>query len=164
MNFYKKLIDRSCNVCTLGAAFSVGFMVFLILLEIILRNVFDYSLLVVEEMVGYLLSSAIFLAIGPTFNKGDMIRMTIVTDRLKKRSMAVLEVVSLGLAFCLTIFWIRYVFRAAWKFYNRGMASNGAWPIPLWIPEAVSLFGLLILALVLSYQIVSRFSLAIEGS
>ncbi len=162
MNSYKKLIDRFCSVCTTGAALSVGSMIFLILLEIILRNIFDHSLLVVEELVGYLLSSSIFLALGPTFYKGDMIRMTMITDRLKEKSTVVLEIIIMTLAFCLTLFWARYVLRAAWKFYKRGVVSNGAWPFPLWIPEAVSLFGLLILAMVLSYEITSRFYNTIE--
>lgn len=162
MNSYKKLIERFCSLCTAGAALSVGLMVFLILLEIILRNMFDHSLLVVEEIVGYLLSSSIFLALGPTFYKGDMIRMTMITDRMKGKSIVVLEIIIMTLAFCLTLFWARYVLRAAWKFYQRGMVSNGAWPFPLWIPEVVSLFGLVILALVLSYEITSRFFNPIE--
>jgi TRAP-type C4-dicarboxylate transport system permease small subunit len=162
MQFYKRMIDRFCDVCSGGAALAVGLMVFLILLEIILRNVFDHSLLVVEELVGYLLSASIFLALGPTFHKGSMIQMTMITDRLEKRSLAFLEIMTVGLGFCLTLFWMRYVFRAAWRFYNRGIASNGAWPFPLWIPEVVSFFGLFILALVLTHHILSKFFIAIE--
>jgi len=161
MEFYKIVIMRLCKICSAGAALSVSLMIFIILLAILLRNVFDYSLLVVEELVGYLLSASIFLALGPTFQKGGMIKMTIITDRLKDRSLAVLEAISLSLVFCLTIFWMRYVFRAAWRFYDRGLASNGVWPFPLWIPEVVSLFGLFALAMVLAWQCIFKFSNAI---
>ncbi len=149
-------MDVLCRLCASSAAIAIVLMAALILMEIMLRNIFDHSLLVVDELVGYLLSASIFLALGPTFHRGAMIRMTMLTDRINGRASAVLEAFILSPALALTLFWIKHIFRAAWRFYDRGMVSNGAWPVPLWIPEAVSLIGLMILALVVAFHFVTN--------
>lgn len=156
MGMFEKAVKKICDICSIGAAFSIVALVVLILSEIVLRRLFNLSLLVVEELVGYLLSTSIFLALAPTFRDGAMIRLTLVVNRLDKRSASVLEILTSGLALCITIFLARYVLRAAWRFYDRGIASNGVWPIPLWIPEVFALLGLVSLSLVLILHIFSR--------
>ncbi|SMO90438.1 TRAP-type C4-dicarboxylate transport system, small permease component [Thalassovita litoralis] len=152
MAFVRRLSNSICAICMIGAATAVAGLVILILTEIVLRSVFSSSLLVTEEVAGYLVSAAILLALAPTFKDGAMIRLTLVSDRLGKRQQRALELCMTLVALGFALFWARYILRATLKLFDRGATSYGVVPFPLWLPEAVALFGVSALALILLFH------------
>lgn len=135
---------------------AIAATVLLILAEIVLRAAFATSLLIVEEVVGYLVSLAVMTALAGAFREGEMIRVTALPAMLRPGAARALEIASLALALAATLFLARYVLRSAWRFVERGTTSNGVVPVPLWLPEAAALLGLALLAAVLALSLVER--------
>ncbi|WP_164549160.1 TRAP transporter small permease [Amphritea opalescens] len=149
MAIIQRLVRHLCTICMIGATTAITTLVLLILTEILLRSVFDSSLLVTEEFAGYLVSGAIILALAPTFHDGAMIRLTLLSDCLSENHRKVLELCMTLIALFVVLFWARYILRAALKLFDRGVTSPGVFAFPLWIPEGVTLFGLVSLAVVI---------------
>lgn len=149
MALVQRLAGGLCTLCIIGAAAAVASLTILILTEIILRSVFNSSMLVTEELAGYLVSAAIILALAPTFHDGAMIRLTLISSRLRAGPQRILEFFLTLVALAFSLFWARYILRAALKLFDRGSTSSGVIAFPLWLPEVIALFGVLSLALIL---------------
>ncbi len=149
MAFVRLCARRLCALCMISAAAAVAGLVVLILTEIVLRTAFGSSMLVTEEVAGYLVSAAILLAMAPTFSDGAMIRLTLLSDRLSKKHQKILELCMTLVALVAVLFWARYILRAALKLFDRGATSSGVLAIPLWLPEAIAVFGVLSLGFIL---------------
>lgn len=149
MAIIHRLVRHLCSICMVGATTAVAALVLLILTEILLRSVFDSSMLITEEFAGYLISAAITLALAPTFHEGAMIRLTLIKDRFSDKRQNILELCMALIALTFVLFWARYILRAALRLFDRGGVSHGVFAFPLWIPEGIVLFGVGSLAVVL---------------
>ena len=94
-----------------------------------------------DDLVSWMCAAAAFLAMAPTFKRGDFVRVGLLIENLGAAWRRRLEVLSLFLAavFCvyLTVAGGRYVLEG---FRINEMAS-GLIVIPLWIPQLSFLFG-----------------------
>ncbi|UYV38693.1 TRAP transporter small permease [Rhodobacteraceae bacterium D3-12] len=149
MALVHRLTRHVCALCMFVAAVAVAGLTVLILTEIILRSVFSSSMLVTEELAGYLVSAAITLALAPTFHDGAMIRLTLISSRLRAGPQRILELILTLVALVVALYWARYILRSVLKLFDRGSSSSGVIAFPLWLPEAIALFGVASLALVL---------------
>lgn len=141
----------------LACAVLVG-MVALIVWEIVLRSVFDSSTFVMDEFVGYGVAAATFLALAHALGQGEIIRVGLLIDRLRPGPRRWLEALS-ALIGLLTVtplihfFWLRVA--RAW---TRGSVSNSVAQVPMWIPEAVVMTGLVLLWLQLVAHLIRNAS------
>lgn len=112
-----------------------------ILLEIVLR-MFGTSTYVLDEFVGYAVATLTFLGLGYSLERGGLIRVGLIIDRLPvtKRWLFDLfaSLVSLAMFSWLFSYWQINV----WRSYKRGITSESIMETPLWIPQGLVLLGL----------------------
>lgn len=122
-------------------------MVSLVLVEIVLRSLFATSTFVTQEMVAYGLAAIVFLTLAYALRAGILIRVDILTSRLKAATRRLLEIGTVLATCVVTVFLIHIVARSVIRLYASGAKSWSYAPVPLWVPEVVSLLGLTIFML-----------------
>ena len=126
-----------------------------ILYEISLRHFFDSSTYVLDEFVGYAVTSMTFLSLAYAFNEGALIRVNLLLSQLGKRFRRMLEIGSSAFAFFLFAYLFVYFFRGWKRNWDRGTISGSIAEVPLWIPEGIVLIGLFIFVLQLFFYTLS---------
>ena len=149
------VIGRIAQACGVLAALAVVGILVIVCAEAVLRQ-FQASLLVTDEIAGYLNAAAIFLGLAWTLREGGFIRVEILYDRAVgnlKRALRWLNAVTAA-AFTATILWVcvRHVVYA----YDRDTRAVSIIETPEWIPQSVMVLGLTILLLQLIAWIVDR--------
>ncbi|MFP4035230.1 MAG: TRAP transporter small permease subunit [Desulfovermiculus sp.] len=123
------------------------FMVGLIVLEVILRSFFGKSTLIASEYSGYLLAAMIYLGLGFSFREGAHIRITFLQNKLPPLAYHWLEIMCHLAAAIICILSTKFLFHTVLTSYERGMQAYTVAETPLYIPQAVILFGLLVFTL-----------------
>jgi TRAP-type C4-dicarboxylate transport system permease small subunit len=97
-----------------------------------------------DDIVAWLCAAASFFALGHTFRHGELVRVSLLINRLGPRSRRVAELVALGITavFAAYMLWAvsRFVYES-WKFNE---VAQGLIKLPIWIPQMVFLLGVLI--------------------
>src|SRR5690606_35690014 len=88
------------------------------------------------EIAGFLLVAASFLALSGTMRAGAHIRVTLGIASLPPHVRRPAEIVVLGVAAALAIFFFCYAVLLVRDSYRFGEVSYGIIPVPLWIPQA----------------------------
>jgi TRAP-type C4-dicarboxylate transport system permease small subunit len=122
-------------------------MVLHILLEIVLRSFFASSTFVLDEFVGYGVAAMTFLSLGYALETDSLIRVQLLLGRSAPPVRRGLEILAAGLTLALTLFLIAYFWRSFARNWSRGAVSQSIAEVPLWIPEGLVLFGILLFAL-----------------
>ncbi|MCW5737727.1 MAG: TRAP transporter small permease [Enhydrobacter sp.] len=148
-------VGRVSQACGVLAALAVVGILVIVCAEAVLRQ-FQASLLVTDEIAGYLNAAAIFFGLAWTLREGGFIRVEILYDRAVgnlKRALIWLNVLTAA-AFTATILWVcvRHVVYA----YDRDTRAISIIETPEWIPQSVMVLGLAILLLQLVAWIVDR--------
>ncbi|MAQ83074.1 MAG: hypothetical protein CMH12_07570 [Maritimibacter sp.] len=119
-------------------------MTSLILVEIGMRF-FSKSTYMADVLVGYGVAAITFLAAPWALEEGAMIRVTVLTDKMKGAVRWIAEAFALASAGALMWFLMMHQWGSVTKLFARGSVSQHFIPIPLWIPEAFFLTGLVLL-------------------
>jgi TRAP-type C4-dicarboxylate transport system permease small subunit len=99
-----------------------------------------------DDMVAWLCAASAFLALGHTFRHGDLVRVSLLLDRLAPGPRRLAEIACLCAAFAVTGYtaWAAASFvYESWRF---GELAQGLIQIPIWIPQMSLVLGALILA------------------
>ena len=150
---------RFVNFIADGAAVLAGIAVILVLLlvcvEVALRQL-NTSLLVVDEICGYLNAAAVFLALAYTLRDGGFIRVELVYDLLQgfvKQSVRWFIVVTgtiyVAVLLYFTIAHVVYL-------YQKDVRAVSVIETPEWIPQVAAIVGLAALLLQLIAFLVNR--------
>lgn len=131
------------------SALILGIMVILMVTEMFLRGLFSSSIHIVEDLVGYGTAAAIFLSLAYTFISGGHIRVNIILDKLNSKGQRLLEIICTLATACIVILIAWFTTRKMLLNFERKVTSTGMYEIPLWIPGAVIVAGLLMLLIVL---------------
>ncbi len=102
-----------------------------------------------DELAGYCMAASFFLMLGPALRRGAHIRVGVLVDRLHGSLRRVFEVICLGFASALSLYFAFYWVRMTYDSYDFGDLSQGVLPIPLWIPQAAMAAGLVVLVVAL---------------
>lgn len=148
-------VGRLAWVCGVLAATAVAAILAIICIETVLRQ-FEASLLVTDEIAGYLNAAAIFLGLAWTLREGGFIRVELLYDRAAgglKQALRWLIVLTATLFAALTL-WvcIRQVIYA----FDRDTRAVSIIDTPEWIPQSAMVLGLAVLLLQLVAWIVDR--------
>ena len=116
-----------------------------VILEICLRAFFTTSTFVLDEFVGYGVAAMTFMALGYTFETNTLIRVNILLTRIRSRAgRCIVEILCVSSALILTSYIALYFWKSVERNIQRGSTSETIAEVPLWIPEAFVLLGLVI--------------------
>jgi TRAP-type C4-dicarboxylate transport system permease small subunit len=101
------------------------------------------------ELAGFLLLGATFTGLAYTFTVGGHIRVDLLHRALPEKVQRTLDIVVTVIALAITAFGTWYSVLLTYDSYDFGDLSIGMVPVPLWIPQAVMVVGLVWLLIAL---------------
>jgi len=123
------------------SALVLGLMTVLILVEIFLWNVFSKTTLIADEYSAYGLAGLVFLGAGYTLKEKGHIRITLVLNLLPRFLARAIEFLA-GVTATIFLGYITFqLYRMAASAFRYGSTSGTLTDTPLWIPQAVVVFG-----------------------
>jgi TRAP-type C4-dicarboxylate transport system permease small subunit len=150
-----RLVGSVAQVCGVLSGLAIVAILIIVCIETVLRQ-FQSSLLVTDEVAGYLNAAAIFLGLAWTLREGGFIRVEILYDRATGALRQALRwlIVLTATAFTAVLLWVcaRHVVYA----YDRDTRAVSILDTPEWIPQTVMVVGLAVLLLQLLAWIVAR--------
>ncbi|WP_417606365.1 TRAP transporter small permease [Oceanimonas baumannii] len=128
-----------------------------ILLEIGLRLA-GLSTYVLDEFVGYGVATMTFLGLGYCLERGSLIRVKLLVDKLPSRWHWLPELLTTLVALFTfsTLAWIWG--KNVWRSYQRGTTSDTLAETPLWLPEGMVWLGMVLLCLTLLAHALTLFT------
>jgi TRAP-type C4-dicarboxylate transport system permease small subunit len=112
-----------------------------------------------DEFAAYFLVATGFLALGPTYRRGEHIRVGLLIDRFSGGPRRVVESLVLGAAI-IAISWATWwTGRMVWDSYRFHELSQGLIPVPLWVPQSAIVIGFAVFLIAL----VEDFLVALRG-
>ena len=136
------------------SAFCLIGMTVLMLLEVVLRGVFNSTTEHSDELVGYLLVGVSFLSLALCQSRGAFHRVEMVQMRLGPRGQAVSALVFDLLSFAYIAITDWYFLQFVMSSYRREAMASTALGTPLWIPEMAMVLGATMLLIVLGKAVV----------
>ncbi len=132
------LLERTCMVL---CEIAIGVMAFIVILEIITRNLFDFSYEMSEELGGYIIIGITFLSLPVCQVYRSYHHVQFIQSRLppRLRAMSHLFFDLLSLAFCGVLIWqlTRFVLQS----WHSGDVAPTLLATPLWIPQLLMPIG-----------------------
>lgn len=142
-------IERAAEgLVTLGlriAELATFCMVALIIADVLSRNIFSVSLLISDEISGYLLVAMTFCGAGYSLRSGALLRIEFLLFSLPPRARAVLDVIYDLVAIVVTSILLYELARLTWSTWERKMLAATLIETPIWIPQLVMPIGCVIL-------------------
>lgn len=149
MKAWIPLLSRRLNQLAGGLAMVlIVYITGHILLEIGLRLA-GLSTYVLDEFVGYGVATMTFLGLGYCLERGSLIRVKLLVDKLPSRWHWLPELLTTLVALFTfsTLAWIWG--KNVWRSYQRGTTSDTLAETPLWLPEGMVWLGMVLLCLTL---------------
>jgi len=101
------------------------------------------------ELAGFLLLGATFTGLAYTLTVGGHIRVDLLHRALPEKVQRALDIVVVVIALAITAFATWFSVLLTYDSYDFGDVSIGMVPVPLWIPQAVMVVGLVWLLIAL---------------
>lgn len=152
---FGRFVNRIANGAAILAGIAIIVILGLVCIEVALRP-FRISLLIVDEICGYLNAAAVFLGLAYTLREGGFIRVELLYDRLKgaiKQGVRWLIVVT-GLVYTAVLLYFTVIHVA--YLYARNVRAVSVIETPEWIPQTVAIVGLAVLLLQLVAYVLNR--------
>lgn len=123
------------------SALILGLMTLLILVEITLWNLFEKTTLIADEYSAYGLAAIIFLGAGYCLKERGHIRITLILGFLPQKLSRVITFTATATttAFMGYLWW--YLLKMVQATFRYASTSGTLTNTPLWIPQAIMLFG-----------------------
>ena len=147
-------IDALCRVAAWGAAAVLAALFLLGLAEILLRNLFGYSLPIAVEYSGHLVGISLLLGSGWTLQQGGQIRVGLLVERLGPAGRRAVDTAATVFALVTALFLAAALVRYTGGTALRGTVSYFPSQTPLVIPQALLAAGPVTLALALLARLV----------
>jgi TRAP-type C4-dicarboxylate transport system permease small subunit len=98
-----------------------------------------------DDIASWCMAAMAFLALAHTFKSGDMIRVGLLTDRLRGRTKWLFEMFALVMGASFIGFFAWHAVALAYTSWLLNDMSTGVLVVPLWIPQLGYCLGLVIL-------------------
>lgn len=152
---FGRLADMISNISAVLAGVCVVSILLLVCAEVVLRQ-FKHSLLVTDEIAGYLNAAIVFLGLAYTLKNGGFIRVEVVYDSLPavlrtavRWFFTIVATGFVGIIFYYAIEHVSYSF-------EQDTRAVSVLETPEWIPQMVMAVGLAVLLLQLVAFLVER--------
>lgn len=152
-----RAIDAMSFLALVCAGMILIYAVSHILLETVLRSLFDKSTHVLDEFIGFSVLSITFLSLSWTLRDGGMIQVNLVTNRLPEKAQIWLQCAVAFFATGLGAYFCSFLWRNLVKNWNRGAVSESVAEVPLWIPDLIVFVGACLLVLQLVASVIRPF-------
>jgi TRAP-type C4-dicarboxylate transport system permease small subunit len=129
------------------AQISIVCMMALITADVIARNAFKTSLLISDEVSGYLLVVMTFFGISYSLRSGSLLRIEFLLFTLPKRLRGVADIFYDLVALIVCLVLLRAMIRFTWITWEREAIAPTLIETPLWIPQLAMPLGTLILVI-----------------
>ncbi len=100
-----------------------------------------------DDIIAWLAATAALLGLAHTFRHGDMVRMTLVLERLPPGPRRWLEVVALSVATVSCMYFAYWMVISVHQTWMLEDMANGLIVLPLWIPQLTLVVGSVLLAI-----------------
>jgi TRAP-type C4-dicarboxylate transport system permease small subunit len=97
-----------------------------------------------DDITAWLCAAAAFLALGHTFRKGELVRMTLAIDLLPAAARWKAEVFSLAIAALVGGYMVFAVVRFVYESWKFNEVAQGMIKVPIWIPQVAFAVGVAI--------------------
>jgi TRAP-type C4-dicarboxylate transport system permease small subunit len=97
-----------------------------------------------DDITAWLCAAAAFLALGHTFRKGELVRMTLAIDQLAPPTRWKAEVFSLSVAALMAGYMVFAVLRFVYESWKFNEVAQGMIKVPIWIPQTAFAVGVVI--------------------
>lgn len=160
MSAMRTLLDRLYAVSLWLAALNLVAIALLVGTQVLARvsdkiltwlgiEPFNFAILSLAEIAGYLLAGASFLALAGTLKAGGHIRMTMLLSTLRGRVRSAVEFFSLAVAAAFSGYMTWHMMLLVQDSLAYNEVSKGVVPVPLAYPQASMALGLLVLTVAL---------------
>ena len=144
-------IERALSAIAFGLTAAgvvcVVVMMALTTVDVVARYVFNSPTLWADEIASYLLIAIVFLGLAPNIRQDAHIRIDVVTNLVKGRVRAALEMFAYGVGIIFSVLLLLGVWTRFANFYDRGIISDSPLMTPLWVPMVPVLVGAAVLML-----------------
>ena len=114
----------------------------------------DFVILSLNEICGFLLAGASFLALAGTLKAGAHIRVTLVLGMFSERTRRYIEIWAFGFGAAASGYMTWQLISFAWVSLRFNEISNGVIKVPLAIPQAAMALGALMLTVALLDELI----------
>ena len=97
-----------------------------------------------DDIVAWLCAGSAFLALGYTFRHGELVRVSLLVDRLKGKVRRCAEIACLASALIVAAYTAWAVASFVYESWKFGELAQGLIRIPIWIPQLSLVIGTLI--------------------
>lgn len=132
----------------LGAGWLAGLFliaIFVLMMALSLGRELGINVKSGDDMAAWSMASMAFLGLAHTFKSGEMIRVGLLTDRLRGRARWLVEIFALAVAAVFIGYFAWHVVQMTITSWRIGDVSTGVLVVPLWIPQTGFTAGLVIL-------------------
>ncbi len=107
-----------------------------------------------DDIVAWLCAGSAFFALGFTFRHGDLVRVSLLIDRLPTRARHGAEIACLAAALVVMAYisWASALF--VYYSWQAGELAQGLIQIPIWIPQMSVVLGALVLSVAVADELV----------
>jgi TRAP-type C4-dicarboxylate transport system permease small subunit len=119
--------------------------IFLLMMALSIGREIGVNLKSGDDITAWCMASMAFLALAHTFKSGEMIRVGLLTDRLKGRPKWIAEVFSLLMGALFIGFFAWHAVMLAYMSWKLNDMSTGVLVVPLWIPQLGFCIGIVVL-------------------
>lgn len=121
-----------------------------ILVEIIMRAFWSTSTFILDEFVGYEVAAMTFLGLGAGLDDKVLLRVNLLLLPLKGWLRVAVEIINAMATLLVFGFLTFHLIRQTVRSFERGTTSLSILETPLWIPQSILVFGLVIFCIQLT--------------
>jgi len=137
----RRWLNGLYRFCGFMAGLLVAFIFLIILAQIVGRR-FGLVIPSANELAGFAMAGATFLALAPTLRAGGHIRVSVVVGRLRGRIRRNIEVVACTFSLLASGYTTYHLGVLVWNSYRYGDLAPGLLPLPLWLPQGLLAVGM----------------------
>ena len=151
----RRFLDRLYAAAAVGAAVSLASIAVVMLLQAGLRKA-GLLLRGADDIVSWLCAASAFLALGYTFREGELIRVSLLLEKLPRRARRPAETACLVAALLVVGYATWAVASFVYESWQFGEVAQGLLQIPIWIPQMSLVVGLAVFLVAVADELVTH--------
>jgi len=150
-----EIIGKLALIGALLAGVGVICMMILVGLDVVLRNLMNISIMISDEISGYLLVAFIFFGVTFAMRTGALLRIDFIYSKMRGYFKHIVDIILYVVTLAYTLILLKYSFIFVQNSFNFKTTSNSMLRVPMWIPQSVIVIGLFVLALQISISLIA---------